>query len=368
MPARRLIAVLSASLLSLSAVLTTGSSSFGDDEPAAGAAARDSTFYWRITPTGSVDEFRGLAAVNRGVAWVSGEQGTVLKTVTGGRGWRDVSPAAASDLALRDIEAWNRRRAVALSIGPGTDSRVYSTTNGGRTWTETFRNRDDNAFYDCMAFNGHGRGLALSDPVDGRFRLAVSRDRGSTWRVLPTTGMPAARTGEFAFAASGTCIVAGNHGRFWFVTGGIDRPRLFSSQDGGRTWTASGEPMRGGPSAGIYSVDFLGPNRAVMVGGDYVDETDGTRAAAYLSPRSDGFQSSVTPVGGYRSGVAWVQALRHTAVAVGPSGSDVSTDGGRTWTTFDDVRYDGVQCVATGACWASGTYGRVAKLRLPTTG
>ena len=39
---------------------------------------------WRITPTGSTDQFRGLAAVSAEVAWVSGEHGTVLRTTDGG--------------------------------------------------------------------------------------------------------------------------------------------------------------------------------------------------------------------------------------------------------------------------------------------
>jgi hypothetical protein len=57
------------------------------------------------------------------------------------------------------------------------------------------------AFYDCMDFySGGRRGLALSDPVDGKFRIAATDDFGRTWHVLPNTGMPDAVTGEFATA------------------------------------------------------------------------------------------------------------------------------------------------------------------------
>ncbi|GMA19685.1 hypothetical protein [Arsenicicoccus piscis] len=46
-----------------------------------------------------------------------------------------------------------RRGAVnVLTIGPGEASRIYRSTDDGRTWTESFRNTDANAFYDCMAF------------------------------------------------------------------------------------------------------------------------------------------------------------------------------------------------------------------------
>ena len=64
--------------------------------------------------------------------------------------------------------------------------------------------------------------------------------------------------------------------------------------------------------------------------------------------------------GEYRSGAHWVTG--NTAIAVGPSGSDVSSDHGRSWTRFDDGSFDTVDCAGGFACWASGEQGRVAKL------
>lgn len=49
------------------------------------------------------------------------------------------------------------------------------------------------------------------------------------------------------------------------------------------------------------------------------------------------------------------------ALAVGPTGSDVTRDGGRTWTRFDTGSFDAVAC-AGAACWASGEKGRIARL------
>ena len=330
--------------------------------PAAANAARTADqFDWRVTPTGTTEEFRGLAAVSASVAWVSGEEGSVLRTTDGGASWVDRSPAAAEGLALRDIEAFDAQRAVALSIGPGEDSRIFRTSNGGRTWVEVFRNSDEAAFYDCMAFSPNGRGLALSDPVDGFFRLAATSDRGRTWHVLSTAGMPAALDGEFAFAASGTCIVSAPGGNFWFATGGVERPRIFHSSDFGQHWTVAETPLRGGPTAGIYSIDFRNARQGVIVGGDFADETNGSDAAATTTDGGQTWRLSTVPVGGYRSGVAYVSHGPRQIVAVGPTGSDVSVDGGRTWRHFDDDRYDSIQCVRN-TCWASGTDGRVAVL------
>ncbi|MEV8108128.1 oxidoreductase, partial [Streptomyces sp. NPDC088135] len=63
----------------------------------------------------------------------------------------------------------------------------------------------------------------------------------------------------------------------------------------------------------------------------------------------------------YRSGVAWLPHSRSGALAVGPTGTDLTTDGGRTWRTVDTGSYDTVDCAPDGGCWAAGEQGRVAR-------
>jgi len=331
------------------------------------------SYQWELTPTGSTAQFRGLAAVSKDVAWVGGSAGTVLRTVDGGKHWQNVSPAGAETVQFRDVEAFDANRAVVLSIGNGEDSRVYRTVDGGKSWTETFRNTDPNAFYDCFAFNedGHSydnkRGLALSDPVDGKFRILATADGGKSWKVQPTAGMPAALPGEFAFAASGTCLVAGPGRTAWFATGGGDRPRVFRTVDGGKHWTVADSPMASGEAAGIFSLAFRGSLFGVAVGGDFLKPTEAVKAA---SVTSDGGRSwKLVPADkapkGYRSGSAFVPNSPATVIAVGPSGSDVSYDGGRSWKQFYDGSFDSVECAGHGVkagCWASGAGGAVARL------
>ncbi len=354
---RTLVATLATTALAALAVVP-----HADGLPREGrSTAKPSPSYnWHITPTGSTDTFRGLAAVDRSTAWVSGGAGSVLRTTDRGETWEDVSPPDAT--GLRDIEAFGPERAVTLAIGPGEASRIYATADGGQTWTETFRNTEETAFYDCLALSSDGSGLALSDPVDGFFRLARTTDFGRTWSVESDAGMPAAVPGEFAFAASGTCIESGPQQTYWFATGGVDQPRVFRSDDGGQTWTVTTAPMRGGLSAGIYSIDARNARQLVIVGGDFAAEDDGSDAAATSRDGGESWVPSTTPVTGYRSGVAFLPQTGRTAIAVGPNGSDFSTDRGRTWTSFDGDWYHGIQCARDGACWASGTDGRVAYL------
>jgi photosystem II stability/assembly factor-like uncharacterized protein len=323
---------------------------------------------WTATAdTGVTARLRGLSAVSAQVAWASGSAGTVLRTTNGGGSWQQVNPPDTGDLQFRDIEAFDASNAVVLAIGPGEASRVYRTTNGGSTWQETFRNTDETAFYDCMAFFDHRHGIALSDPVNGKFRILSTSDGGASWRVASDAGMPAALEGEFAFAASGTCLVTAPIGfDAWFATGGGATSRVFHSRDLGRTWTVNDTPVPSGPSAGIYSLAFRGPLHGVAVGGDFAVPESAPDGAATTRDGGRTWTVSAKEPGEYRSGAAWVPLTHDTVITVGPTGSDISYDDGKTWARFDSGSLDSADCAPWRfrACWGSGENGRIVKLRL----
>ncbi len=222
-------------------------------------------------------------------------------------------------MQFRDVEAFDANRALVLSIGNGEDSRVYRTVDGGKSWTETFRNTDANAFYDCFDFFDNKRGLALSDPVDGKFRILATADGGKSWKVQSTAGMPAALPGEFAFAASGTCLVAGPGRTAWFATGGGDRPRVFRTVDAGKHWTVADSPMASGEAAGIFSLAFRGSLFGVAVGGDFLLPNEAVKAASvtYDGGRTWKLVPADKAPKGYRSGSAFVPNSPATVIAVG---------------------------------------------------
>ncbi|NYE10913.1 WD40/YVTN/BNR-like repeat-containing protein [Actinomadura citrea] len=319
---------------------------------------------WRLAPTGSEARFRGLAAVGREVAWLAGSGGTVLRTTDGGRTWRDVAPAGAQGLEFRDIEAFDARRAVVLAIGEGDASRVYRTSDGGVTWTLGFRNDDPRAFYDCVTFSDSRHGLAVGDPVDGRFRIISTSDAGRSWRVLPSRGMRPALEGEAGFAASGQCLVSHGPRDVWLATGGASRSRVFHSGDRGLTWTVADTPLPAGPSQGVFAVAFRDARHGVAVGGDYRPGQPSPAAAATTGDGGRTWRPARRPPAEYRSGAVWPAYAGPAALAVGPTGSDGTLDGGRTWTRFDTGSFDTVDCAPDGGCWAAGEKGRAARLVL----
>lgn len=315
-------------------------------------------FVWQLTPTDSAARLRGISAVSAKVVWTSGSLGTVLRTVDRGKTWRSVGPPDTAALQYRDIEAFDADRAVILSIGTGTDSRVYVTSDAGKHWKLTFQNDDPNAFYDCMTFFDRKRGLALSDPVDGKFRIIATNDGGQSWSVVPAN-MPEALPGEFAFAASGQCLVSSEGKRAWFATGGGAEARVFRSDDRGLSWKVSSTPIRSTPSGGIFALAFRDPKHGLAVGGDFLTPDQSPDAMALTDDGGKTWKLVDKAPNEYRSGAAWKTG--RTALAVGPTGSDVSRDRGRSWQGFDDGSFDTVDCKRD-ACWASGEQGRVAYL------
>lgn len=320
---------------------------------------------WSLKDSGTDARFRGLAAVSRSTAWVAGSGGTVLRTRDGGRKWHDVSPPGAGELEFRDIEAFGAQRAVVLAIGPGEESRVFRTDDGGATWAETFRNDVPEAFYNCLTFFDSRNGLAISDPVNGKFRILSTADGGRNWRVLPDDGMPPAQEGEANFAASGQCLVSSGPRDVWLATGGAEQARVLHSADRGHTWSAAEAPIPAGAGErGVFGLAFRDARHGLAVGGDFRPGEQSPAASAVTGDGGRQWTGSTSPVPEYRSGAVWLPYARNTALAVGPTGTDVTFDGGHNWRTVDGGSYDTVDCAPDLGCWASGEQGRIARLEL----
>jgi photosystem II stability/assembly factor-like uncharacterized protein len=315
---------------------------------------------WHRVDVDTDQELRGLAVLSADRAWVTGEEGGVWRTSDGGETWEDVRPPGAATMVFRDIEATDFTHVQVLAIGSGAASRIYRTSDGGETWSKTFVNRDPRAFYDCMAMWPGGRvGLAMSDPVDGRFGLIETRDSGRTWHRLRPVRMPRAVAGEYGFASSGTCLVTTGARNAYLATGG-GASRIFRTTDRGRHWSVRRSTIPAAENGGVNSLAFRSPERGIAVGGDYTADGDGHDVVATTYDRGDTWRNVGDP-SGYRSGVAWRYDRGRVAIAVGFNGSDISRDGGRTWQRFSGLDLDAVACV-DGACWASGADGHVARL------
>lgn len=314
---------------------------------------------WIKQNVNTTASFRGLSVVSEKVIWASGTRGTVIRTVDGGKTWNVIAVPEAGKLDFRDIEAFDADTAYIISIGNGEASRIYKTNDGGSTWKLQFKNANDKAFYDAMACWDRNNCVAMSDPVDGKYVFIGTRD-GETWQPMDTDKMAAAKPGEAAFAASGTCLIAHGRDRLLLVSGGNDA-RVFRSEDRGSSWRVAETPIvKGTAGSGIFSIAMLNGKRGIIVGGNY-EKPD--QNADNLAFTSDGGRTWLAGNGlsGYRSGVAYIDNT--TVVAVGSSGSDISSDGGKKWRNIDKVSYNAVQAKGSRAVWAVGEKGMVARMK-----
>jgi len=325
---------------------------------------------WSAQTSGLDTNLRGISVTYSSVkgkrdfiVWASGSNGMILRSTNSGETWKQLHVADGNDLDFRDIEGFDANTVYVMSSGEGNKSRIYKTVDGGATWTLQYSDNRPGFFLDSLACDSKTRCIALSDPVDGKF-LVLSTDDGEHWKELPRERMPDALSAEGAFAASGTTITLCDHENIYFGTGGGRAARVFHSKDRGRSWTATETPMASGnASSGIFSVACNG-HSVVAVGGDYKDPASAKQAAIYSKDSGKTWQLGKQEPDGYHSAV--VSDSHGNFVAVGPTGTFVSDDGGVHW-KFSDTQSLNTAGFENGEGWAAGPKGTIARLKTHET-
>ncbi len=312
----------------------------------------------------TTENLRGVSALSNRVAWASGSHGTYLRTLDGGKTWRVAQVPGAETLDFRDVEAFSADIAYLLSAGPGEQSRIYSTRDGGKKWVLQFTNPDSKGFYDCMAFWNSDQGIALGDPVNGKFELIVTEDGGKNWKPILRDKIPEALEGEGAFAASGSCITVQGQSNVWFGTGG-KAARVFRSNDRGRTWQVAETPIvsdktNRSDSSGIFSIAFHDALHGVIVGGDYKHPEDGKANVAFTDNGGATWKLSKVSPQSYFSAVAFNPKHRNGMLVVGSTHAAYTGDVREEhWAEYMDLNLNALSFFPTGDALAVGPNGTI---------
>lgn len=276
---------------------------------------------------------RGLSVVNDKTAWVSGTKGTIGITTDGGTNWawQQIKGFEKSD--FRDIEAFSDKEAVIMASG--SPAYILKTTDGGVHWDTKFQQADSTYFLDAMDFSDKQHGFVLGDPIDGKFLLLETTNGGETWN--PSDNAPTALKDEAAFAASGTCLRTNTS--ITIVTGGSNS-RILVSPIEKKEWTSRNLPLTNGTaSRGAFSVAY-GNNQTIIVGGNYAKDKL-TDSVVCIIPKSKAkFKKELPTVGpaGYQSCVEYIND--GIFLSTGTSGTNITTDGGKTWRKIDEASYN----------------------------
>ena len=219
-----------------------------------------------------------------------------------------------------------------------------------------------------LGFKGPSKGLYVGGI--GRFAsyAIASTDgdlaaiNGSTWTDIGDKVVPAL-PGEAGFASSGTCIATHGRRHAWFVTGGASTARVIATTDGGEHWRAFDTPLRGSPSAGIFSVAFRDRQHGIIAGGDLDPSAPPLQN---IATSRDGGASwtlgGLAPVGTV-FGIAYLGHGGPGVVATGPGGTAWSADEGAHWTAIDGLTgYWAVAFANPHAGWVVGVNGTITKV------
>jgi photosystem II stability/assembly factor-like uncharacterized protein len=281
---------------------------------------------------GKRTSIRGLSVVDDSVAWISGSRGNIAITTNGGKtwAWQQIKGFEMAD--FRDVEAFSSKEAVIMSSG--TPALILKTTDGGTTWQEKYRNTDTAYFLDAMDFDNPKHGLVLGDPIKNKFLLLETNDGAETWH--PFKNQPDAMKGEAAFAASGTCLRL-NKGDINIVTGGPVAQLLFANLKN-PVWNAVELPIAHGVSSkGAFSI----ADNMIIVGGNYSKDKKPDSVACLLdvsSKKKIAYNQIDKGPAGYQSCVELIS--KNTYLSTGTSGSNITTDGGKTWAKIDAISYN----------------------------
>jgi photosystem II stability/assembly factor-like uncharacterized protein len=215
------------------------------------------TWQARLVPEGPDLDFRDIHAVDDRTAYAlsigDGEKSRIYKTTDGGSTWTLRHINRAPKGFLDAFAFWDADHGLAL--GDPVDGRfeVITTEDGGETWRRTSPEGMPPALPGEGAFAASGTCLVIAEDGHAWFgtggartsRVFRSTDRGRTWTAHETPVMAGApSSGIFSLA-----FIDGNHG---IAVGGdykeLDRAShvVALTSDGGRTWRSPKGPGPGG--------------------------------------------------------------------------------------------------------------------------
>ncbi len=316
----------------------------------AGSAVAQSV---EVLTSGTKTSIRGLSVVNDRVVWVSGSNGTVGRSIDGGKTFTWLTVRGFEKNDFRDIEAFDEKIAVIMAVAD--PAYILRTTDGGENWRVVFENKTKGMFLDAMEFWNDQSGIVLGDPINGKFFIARTFDGGLTWQDIPPSNYPLADSGEACFASSGTNIRKLNKQEAVFVSGGL-KSHIFIQN------SKSLLPIQQGKeSTGANSVAVKNKKTMIVVGGDFTTKDITVKNCFVTLDGGQTWQAPAQVPHGYRSCVEYVN--KKNWITCGLNGIDYSKDEGNTWNWISKESFHVCRKAKKGnAVYFAGSGGRIGKL------
>jgi photosystem II stability/assembly factor-like uncharacterized protein len=294
-----------------------------------------------------------VVAVNAATVWtllrenVTGSQvRRYARTTDGGATWTGNTISIPSDLNVANITAVDANTAWIAAFATASTARasqgIWKTTDGGVTWnrqaTAAFSSSASfpNGVYFWDSNNGVAFGDATSQTAGSRLEIYTTTNGGTTW-TANNNGPQIQNSQEYGNA--GVYFVLGN--TIWTGgvsddgsgsgTGGIGA-RIYKSTDRGLTWTSYITDL----TEAVSYIAFTDAQRGIMSSVfDVATTTNGGQTNSLAAVTGNFRPSGLDVVPGLPNTYISVGQAVQTPTSLNDYGSSISRDGGATWTDLE---------------------------------
>jgi photosystem II stability/assembly factor-like uncharacterized protein len=213
---------------------------------------------------------------------------------------------------------------------PNPERGIYKTTDGGRNWKQVLKISDStgaadvelnpanpNIVYAWMARAERKPWTIISGAREGGFYK--SSDGGETWKQI-SNGLPTGLIGKGNLA-----VTAANPNRIFALVEALPNPGFYRSDDAGESWQLMNPAANMLTRPFYYTTLAADPTNANTVYGGsegFFKSVDGGQTwQGFPTPHGDNHDMWISPNDG------------NTMIQSNDGGANISTDGGRTWST-----------------------------------
>jgi photosystem II stability/assembly factor-like uncharacterized protein len=220
---------------------------------------------------------RALEVENDSTCWFAGSKNKFGYTNDYGKTWKyNVIKYDTFNLEFRSISVTTNSIFI---FSVGSPALLFKIDKKTLNYKLVYKETNEKAFYDSMQFWDDENGIAVGDPTANCMSIVLTKDGGNSWNKIACENLPLAVEGEAAFAASNTNISLVEQKAF-IATGGKEANVLVGSEYG-KSWEKYKTPIiQGEKMTGIFSIDNLYTDTAIIAGGNWSSKENTENAMA----------------------------------------------------------------------------------------
>jgi len=277
---------------------------------------------------------RALELENDSTCWFAGSKNKFGYTNDYGKTWKEnVIKYDTFNLEFRSISVTTNSIFI-LSVASPT--LLFKINKKTLNYKLVYKETNEKAFYDSMQFWDDKNGIAVGDPTANCMSIVLTKDGGNSWKKIACENLPSSKEGEAAFAASNTNISLVDQKAF-IATGGKEANVLVGT-DYGKSWKKYKTPIiQGEKMTGIFSMDNLSIDTAIIAGGDWSAKQKTDNAMAITKDGGNSWQL-IENNPGYSSCVQFIPKTKNI-VACSTTGIYYSNNFAESWGKVSEEGY-----------------------------